>query len=216
MLYLLGMSLMLLFNELYYRHHKVKGEVSRKIAHFTACMGTLPLPYVFSTHWYILILAIIFGAFLFVTQYSNQLKSIHDIKRKSIGSYLLPVSIYITFYLSVHFEIKLLYLVPMIILAICDPIAALVGINIKKMNAKIQLFGKEFNKTWLGSGAFFVTSFLISAIALFLYYGLFEFKIVWLSLMVAGVSTIAEFLGWRGSDNLSIPLSVVLILVVFV
>jgi len=69
---------MLAFNELNYRRLKVKGEITRKFAHFAATVGVVPFTYIFSSHWYVLILAIIFSIALFVTKYSEQLKSIHD------------------------------------------------------------------------------------------------------------------------------------------
>jgi dolichol kinase len=214
-IYLVGIVLLLVFNELNYRRLKVKGEITRKFAHFAACLATVPFPYIFPSHWYILVLALLFCAVLFITQYSNRLKSIHDIERKSIGSYLLPLSIYLTFYLSCRLEMKLIYVLPMIILGICDPMAAILGMNIKKMNGRINLLGHKFNKTWLGSGAFLVTSFVISIIALYFNRELFDLKTFWLAFAIALGSTLAEFISWRGSDNLTIPLSVVLMLVLF-
>lgn len=89
------------------------------------------------------------------------------------------------------------------------------GMNIKKGNGKIKIFGSKLNKTWLGSGAFFVTSFVISIIALYFHREIFDLKTFWLALAVAVTSTLAELISWRGSDNLTIPLSVVLILVLF-
>ncbi|PKQ61431.1 phosphatidate cytidylyltransferase [Labilibaculum filiforme] len=213
--YLVGIVLLLAFNELNYRRLKVKGEITRKFAHFAACLATVPFPYIFTSHWYILVLALLFCVLLFVTQYSNKLQSIHDIERKSIGSYLLPLSIYLTFYISYKLQIKLIYVLPMVILAICDPMAAILGMNIKKMNGQILLLGHKFNKTWLGSGAFLLTSFVISLIALYFNRELFDLKTFWLASSIALVSTLAEFISWRGSDNLTIPLSVVVMLVLF-
>jgi dolichol kinase len=211
--YLIGIALLLAFNELNYRRLNLRGEVTRKFAHFAATLATIPFPYIFPSHWYILVLASLFFAALFITQYTNLLKSIHDVERRSIGSYLLPLSIYITFLISNLTGNKFYYILPMLILAVCDPMAALLGINIKKYNGRIKLFGHKFNKTWLGSGAFLITSFVISIIALYFHRELFDLKTFWLALVVAIVSTLAEFFSWRGSDNLSIPISVVLILV---
>ncbi len=211
--YLIGIALLLAFNELNYRRLKIDGEITRKFAHFTATLATVPFPYIFPTHWHILVLALLFFIGLFVTQQSKKyLNSIHDIKRKSIGSYLLPLSIYITFLLSNLLDSKFLYILPMLILAICDPMAAILGINIKNGNGRIKIFGKKLEKTWLGSGAFFVTSFVISLIALYFHRELFDFKTFWIGAVIAIVSTLAELFSWRGSDNLSIPLSVLLIL----
>jgi phytol kinase len=211
--YLIGIALLLAFNELNYRRLNLRGEVTRKFAHFAATLATIPFPYIFPSHWYILVLASLFFAALFITQYTNLLKSIHDVERRSIGSFLLPLSIYITFLISNLTGNKFYYILPMLILAVCDPMAALLGINIKKYNGRIKLFGHKFNKTWLGSGAFLITSFVISIIALYFHRELFDLKTFWLALVVAIVSTLAEFFSWRGSDNLSIPISVVLILV---
>lgn len=213
--YLVGIILLLAFNELNYRRLNIKGEITRKFAHFTATLATVPFPYIFPSHWYILVLAFLFFAALFITQYSKQLKSIHDIERKSIGSYLLPLSIYVTFLISESLGNKFIYILPMMILAICDPMAAILGINIKNYNGRIKLFGHKFNKTWLGSGAFFVTSFVISIIALYFHWGAFDLKTFWLASAIAGASTLGELFSWRGSDNLTIPLSVVVILVLF-
>ena len=98
--YLFGISLLLIFNELNYRRLKIKGEYTRKFAHFTSTLAVVPFPYIFTSHWYVLILAIVFFAFLLITHQIKQLKSIHDIERKSMGSYLLPFAIYITFLIS--------------------------------------------------------------------------------------------------------------------
>jgi phytol kinase len=213
--YLLGIAILLAFNELNYRRLKIKGEITRKFAHFTATLATVPFPYIFTSHWYVLILATIFFIVLFVTQYSKQLKSIHDIERKSVGSYLLPFSIYITFLISCLLHNKFLYILPMLILAVCDPMAAILGINAKKNNGKIKLFGIKTEKTIIGSLAFLVTSFVISIIALYFHRLAFDLKTFWLALTVAVAGTLAELVGWRGSDNLSIPLTVILILILF-
>ncbi|MGD9557565.1 MAG: diacylglycerol/polyprenol kinase family protein [Mangrovibacterium sp.] len=214
-IYLLGISILLIFNELNYRRLKIRGEITRKFAHFTATLATVPFPYIFTNHWYVLILAVIFFAVLFFTQHGKQLKSIHDIERKSVGSYLLPLAIYLTFLISVTFHNKFLYILPMLILAVCDPMAAILGMSAKKNNGRIQLFGIKTQKTVIGSGAFLVTSFVISLIALYFHREAFDLKTFWLALMVSAVGTLAELAAWRGSDNLSIPLGVVLVLVLF-
>jgi dolichol kinase len=103
----------------------------------------------------------------------------------------------------------------MLILAISDPMAAILGINIKAYNGRIKLFGEKLNKTWLGSGAFLVSSFVISLIALYFHRGIFDLKAFWLALTIGIVTTLAELISWRGSDNISIPLSAVAVLVLF-
>jgi dolichol kinase len=214
-IYLIGIGLLLIFNELVYRRLSPTGEITRKFAHFSSVLATVPFPYIFPSHWYILVLALLFATVLFVTSKGKQLKSIHGVTRKSVGSYLLPLSIYITFFISDFSGNKFLYILPMLILAISDPMAAILGINLKAYNGRIKWMGKKLNKTWLGSGAFWVSSFVISLIALYFHRGIFDLKAFWLALAVSVVSTLAELISWRGSDNLSIPLSAVAVLVLF-
>lgn len=213
--YLAGISIFLIINELIYRRLGVEGEFTRKFAHLAATLATLPFPYIFPSHWYVLVLALIFGAFLFVTWRSRRLGSIHSIKRKSWGSYLLPLSIYLTFLISDLTGNKFIYILPMLILAVCDPLAAILGMNIKKMNGQIKIFGKPILKTWVGSGAFFILSFVISLIALYLHLEVLDLKTFWLAMAVAIAGTLAELVSSRGADNLTVPLSVVLVLLLF-
>ncbi len=214
-IYLIGISLLLTFNELIYRRLNATGEITRKFAHFSSVLATVPFPYIFPSHWYVLVLALLFAAALFITQNGKLLKSIHDIERKSIGSYLLPLSIYVTFLFSELLDNRFIYILPMLILAISDPMAAILGINIKSYNGRIKIFGRKLNKTWLGSGAFLVSSFVISIIALFFHRGVFDFEAFWLAMLMALVTMLAEMISWKGSDNLSIPLSAVVVLVLF-
>lgn len=213
--YLTGISILLIFNELIYRWLGMKGEFTRKFAHFTTTLATVPFPYIFPSHWYVLVLALIFGAFLFVTWRSRQLGSIHSIERKSWGSYLLPLSIYLTFLISDLTGNKFIYILPILILAVCDPLAAILGMSIKKMNGQISIFGNPILKTRVGSGVFFILSFVISLIALYFHRAVFDLKTFWLALAVAIAGTLAELISWRGADNLTIPLSVVLVLLLF-
>lgn len=214
-IYLIGISLLLIFNELTYRRLSPTGEVTRKFAHFSSVLATVPFPYIFPSHWYVLVLALLFAIVLFITQHSKLLESIHDIERKSVGSYLLPIAIYVTFLFADLQENKFIYILPMLILAVCDPMAAILGINIKTYNGRIKIFGKKYRKTWLGSGSFLLSSFVISIIALYFHRGVFDFKAFWLAMLLSVVTMVAELISWRGSDNLSIPLSAATILIIF-
>ncbi|MDD4424694.1 MAG: phosphatidate cytidylyltransferase, partial [Mariniphaga sp.] len=65
------------------------------------------------------------------------------------------------------------------------------------------------------SGSFFVSGFIISIIALYFNRMIFDLKTFWLSLGIAVVSSLAELISWRGTDNLFIPISVLLVLIYF-
>lgn len=212
--YLIGFILLLAFNELNYRRLQLQEEYTRKIAHFTATLAVIPFPYIFPSHWYVLVLALLFFAGFIFTQRKKQLKSIHNINRKSMGSYLLPIGIYLTFLLSSLADDKFLYILPMLILAICDPLAAVLGMNIKEYNGRIRVGSHTLNKTWLGSGSFALMAFIISLIALYFNRGAFDLKTFGVAMAVAVVGTFAELVSWRGSDNVTIPLAVMAVLYV--
>jgi len=203
----------LVFTEMIYRRFGFKGEVTRKFAHFTATIATTTFPYLFNSHWYVLVLAIFFFFILFLSRHGSQLNSIHDIERKSVGGYMLPLAVYITFLIAERYNNKLMFVLPMLVLGICDPMAGILGMNFKKNNKKIRIFGHELQKTWLGSVSFLVSAFIISVIALYLYKTNFDLKTFWLAIGIASVGTVVEMLSWRGTDNLFIPISVALMLI---
>ncbi|MFW5773538.1 MAG: phosphatidate cytidylyltransferase [Tangfeifania sp.] len=212
-LFLFGITFLLIFNELVYRRLGLKGEITRKFAHFTGALSTITFPYLFKSHWYVLILGLIFFIVLFISRNHTYLKSIHDIDRKSLGSYLLPVSIYLTFLAADLMDNQFLFILPILVLAICDPVAGIMGINLQQYNHKIKIFKLKLNKTWLGSLSFFVSCLIISIIALYFNQQGFTMKTFGLALVVALVSTLTEMFSWRGTDNLVIPMSVLLVLV---
>jgi dolichol kinase len=213
-IFLVAFALLLTFNEMIYRRLGLKGEITRKFAHFTATLSTITFPYLFNDHWYVLFLAVAFFILLFVSRHRTYLKSIHDIQRISVGSYLLPAAIYITFLLSHLLNNPFLFILPILVLAICDPIAGILGINLQQYNHRIRIFNHTLEKTWLGSSAFFISCFIISIIALYFNQEHLNINTFITAVTVALVSTLAELFSRKGVDNLLIPLSVLLVLII--
>lgn len=212
-IFLTGISLLLFFIELIYRRFEVKGEITRKFAHFTGTLSTITFPYIFESHFYVLAMALFFFLVLFISRNNTYLRSIHDIDRISAGSYFLPAAIYITYLIADKADSMILFILPMLILAICDPAAGIMGINMQKYNHRIKLFGHQLQKTWMGSLTFFVSCLIISIVALYFNQMYLGWKIFAISALVAFVTTLVEMLSWKGSDNLFIPLSALGVLV---
>ncbi len=211
-IFLFAFAMLLTFNEMVYRRLNLKGEITRKFAHFTATLSTITFPYLFDDHWYVLALAIVFFVLLFASRNHSYLRSIHDIDRISVGSYLLPAAIYLTFLVSHLLNDRFLFILPILVLAICDPVAGILGINLQQYNHQIRIFNKTLQKTWLGSASFFVSCFIITIIAIYFNQEKLDLKTFWLAVIIAFVSTLTEMFSWKGSDNLLIPLSVLLVL----
>ncbi|MEN6445451.1 MAG: phosphatidate cytidylyltransferase, partial [Candidatus Cloacimonas sp.] len=113
-IFLIAIILVLALAELVYRRLGINGEITRKLAHFTATLSTITFPYLFTDHWYVLVLALFFFLILFVSRKGTLLRSINDIDRISVGSYLLPISIYLTFLISSKLENEFLYILPIL------------------------------------------------------------------------------------------------------
>lgn len=190
-----------------YHYQKVKVELTRKLVHVGTGVLTLLFPVFLGNHWLVLLLCSSFAMILIASLQYNLLPSINAIDRKSHGSLLYPVAVYICYlaYSFYGYKVVLFYL-PVLTLAICDPLAALFG--------KRYPYGKyrlgASNKTLVGSSAFLVSSWILAA--LMLHY--FDTKI-WHCVWIAPLATIAEAMSGKGTDNLTIPLTVLGILLYF-
>ncbi len=208
-----AISFLLLFGsaEWLYHHLKVKAELSRKYVHFTTGLISLLFPCFLSSHWMVLLLC---GSFFFLLLASlkwNLLPSINGVDRVTRGSLLYPLVVYACFLLYQQYDLFLFFYIPILILAISDPIAALVGKKWPKF--PYSTFGHT--KTASGSFGFFSSAFIICMLGL-LFSGQTEIAtIILIATTVAFASTLAEALSHKGYDNLTIPCCVSGLLIFF-
>ena len=196
---ILASSFLLLFGIAEFIYHKlhVRAELTRKLVHVMTGLLTLLFPVMLNNHWLVLLLCTAFAVILVLSLRFNLLNSVNAIDRKSVGSLAYPVAVY-GCYLAYEYGGKeyLFYYLPILTLAICDPIAAITG---KRWPIGKYKVGKD-NKTMMGSAMF-----LLSALVLSIAFGQ-----NWLAaLTIATVATLAEAVSPRGLDNISIPASVI-------
>jgi phytol kinase len=209
---ILAASFLALFTiaECLYHFLNIKVELTRKLVHLGTGLLTLLFPIVLNNHWLVLVLCTSFAVILLLSLRFQFLKSINAIDRKSYGSLAYPVSVYICYLaFNVHQQYICFYL-PIIILAICDPIAALTG---KKWPMGKYKVGKD-NKTLMGSGMFLISAMLVC----FSLFFLLDIPISYthlaaISFFIALVSCITEAISRNGYDNLTIPISVLSMLI---
>lgn len=210
---LLGLSFLVLFGiaELLYHYGKVKAEITRKTVHIGTGILTLLFPVLLESHWSVLFLCSSFALILFISLKYNLLKSINAIGRKSHGSISYPIAVYVCFCFYSWFHKHrpeagngyILFYLPILILAICDPIAALCGRRWPYGTYRV----KKETKTLLGSSLFFVSAFFISFM-LFLLLNNTEHAIlqtIIASTLIALTTTVTEAICTKGTDNLFIP-----------
>ena len=211
---LLGGCFLALFavGELLYHRFKVKAELTRKLIHFGTGLLTLLFPVLLGNHWLVLLLCGTFAVILIVSLRCNLLQSINAIDRQSIGSLSYPVSVYCCYRAFDHFGQQYLYFyLPVLILAICDPIAALTG---KKWPVGPYRVRSE-RKSLLGSGMFFLTAFALAvALPAALGHPFPAAALLLHAVVIAAVSAFTEGVSTKGSDNLTIPAAVLLVMIV--
>lgn len=190
---------------------KVKVEITRKIVHVGTGLLALLFPLLIGNHWLVLLLCTSFALILVISLRYGLLKSINAIDRKSVGSLAYPVAVYGCYLAFINHEQQYIYYyLPILVLAIADPIAALAG---KKWAwGKYQIAGA--NKTLIGSAMFFFSTVLIVLCCWFFLYTtpqhveLFSVGVGTIAL----IATVAEAISRDGYDNVTIPLSVIIAL----
>ena len=199
--------------EILYHKFKLKAEVTRKIVHIGTGLLTLLFPLMLSNHWWVLFLCASFAAILLASLRFNFLQSINAIDRDSVGSLAYPVSVYAAYWFYDHYnKDNVFFYLPVLILAIADPVAALTGKKWPKGQYKI---GATF-KSFTGVVGFFISAFFISLVVFYINYpGVAIINIIIKSLCIAFAACIAEAFTGKGYDNIAIPLTVLLSLILF-
>lgn len=192
--------------EFLYHGLNVKGEYTRKLVHFGTGVLTMLFPIYLNIHWQVFLLCASFAIILKLSLKFNFLKSINDIERVSYGSLLYPLIVYLVFLIYDSNQTLIYFYLPILTMAICDPIAAIVGGRFPLKKYKVGLGEKSVG----GSLAFLISSVLLS---LSLNFGMFVtgFKEAMLTGVVCGtLAMLAEAKSGKGWDNFTIPLAVVI------
>ena len=188
---------------------EVSTEATRKFVHFGGAFVTIFFPFIFTSHLIVLALAIGFGAIMILTKKLGLLQSVHGVERKSDGAIYHPIAIYACFLYSQILNQPMFYVISILILAISDALAALVG---KSYGANEYLVEVGTRKTIEGSVTFFLTSFLIVHLILLLTTQTGRIESVLIALLISIIVTVFEGVSLKGADNLFIPLGTMFIL----
>jgi phytol kinase len=208
LLYLLvffaGYLLFIVFCEYLNRKRNIASEYTRKLAHIVLTLSALSYTVVFEDKFYPLILCFFCGICFLAANYKKLLSSIDGVERKTTGSYMLAWGVGISYYLAVQFNDFSIYNLAILILAICDPLAGIVGNAIKSKRI-------VKNKTLAGSLSFLLSAGIIS----FIYLQTSGYNHVWeVAILISLSATLAELISQQGTDNMTIPLTVSGILII--
>lgn len=179
-------------------------EMVRKLFHMGGGLVGLPLPWLFSSIVPVLGLAtavaVMFVSFRIVPALQNGPgKVLAGVGRKSVGEFCFLLSLCLLFWQARGSMI--LYGVPLLILAIADTFAALVGAE----------YGKQRFRAWKqrksveGSAAFFIAAFFCVHVPVLIFTDTPRLESLLIAVNIALMVMMAEAASWWGLDNLIIP-----------
>jgi phytol kinase len=197
-------------SEQIYHKFKLRAESTRKIVHTSVGVLTLLFPFIFDNYLPVAIICLIFLSTAWLSKQFKFLKSINDIFRKSYGSLMDPI---IAFLLFAGYDIigticcdtpqYILYVLPMLIGAFCDPIAASIG---RRYPIKMTINSKSLG----GFLSFLISAMLVSIVCFFIFIptmSLQEKIMVAFGIALAGAA--GETFTTKGWDNFVIPLATI-------
>lgn len=207
------LSLVIIFvilaiSELLWQKGRVRGEISRKIIHIT--VGTFIASWAFYMSFEtIQLLSVALFAVVAASKMFHIFHSVHSVDRKTLGELLFPVGIGLAASLT---QSPWVFAAAVAHMSLADGFAAIAGtlyLQRNKMAGGYKIFRQT--KTIVGSVTFYILSFVITAAALYFSPGA----------VVAGLpilvflpvcAAILENISVRGTDNLFVPLLVVIVL----
>jgi len=208
-----GIFILIIISEVVRKKLDWSQEATRKIVHISVGLLLLLTPMLLETSLPLVVISVFFTIFNFVALKKNLLRGIH-IDRHNLGTVYYAFS-FLILVLLFWTDFKIIIIAAMMVMAVGDAAAAIVGHNIRTPHAYHLIRDLKSRE---GSA----TMFLVSAVAIFMTFLLYPpnlatsnhhiFYLLLFSLMTATVATAAEALGDRGNDNLSVPLLTALVL----
>ena len=188
-------------------------EFTRKLVHIAVGVLMFFSPILLESSLPLILMAGLFTVTNFMAMKKGWLKGMES-DRESYGTTLYPLAFLILLLLTWENQ-KVVLIAAMLVLAIGDAVAAIVGESIPRPHA-FRLIGET--KSLEGSAAMFLSSTLVIFLALWLFPFESRFPVdslwvcLWFAALTAVVATAAEALSAKGSDNLTVPLFAALIL----
>lgn len=190
------------FAEILRRRFRVEAEITRKVVHVAGGFIAVLLPFIFDSPWPVVVLGLLFFVVLAITRRSSLLGAVQGVNRATAGEIFYPLALATVFLLAWLTSSFPFYVAAILVLAIADSAAWLVGSRYSRTSFRI--FGDR--KSGEGSFAFLVVAWAFNVVFLGVH-GVDDFAMdALVAFVVAAMATIAEALSPRGSDNLTVPL----------
>lgn len=186
-------------------------EILRKVLHGGMGLVALSLPWLFASAWPVIVLAGSLIAALLAIRLVPPLRKglggiIYDVGRSSWGEIYFALGVACLFALSG--DDPLFYSVPVLVLALADATASLVGGRYGRL--RFEAWGGH--KSVEGSVAFLAAAFCITALGLLAVAALGRTDSLIVALALALPLSLVEAVAGQGSDNFFVPLAAFVLL----
>jgi phytol kinase len=192
--------IILVLAEMLGRQRRVSREVTRKLVHALSGLEAAAFPWLFTSVWSVLAIAGTSTLLMAITMRRGALPSVHGVRRTTAGGLYYPLGVAVLFVGAG--QRPEVYVPAILVLALADPAAALVGRSVGLVRYRLPGGDKSVE----GSLAFAVCALACLHVSLGLLTSLDPVPLLLWSLLGAVVATGLEAVSPRGSDNLSIPL----------
>ena len=207
-LFLGTIAFLVLISELMLNMNLLTAESNRRLIHVLVGFLISSSPLIFTSNQKPALLAIIFIALNTFAIKSKSFKGIHSQKRITYGTIYFPLSYLII--ILFFWDYSELIIISLSILAFSDPIASYFGSKSADDKTFVVWVDK---KSMVGTIAFLISSFLITYILSHYLLDISIEHIMIQCILISFGSTIAELTSNKGSDNFSIPIFSILLLI---
>jgi phytol kinase len=199
---LVGVCLLLCTGEYLRRVHLFHAEVTRKFIHITVAAFAASWP--FFMEWrQIYLISMLMLAGILLSRFMHLFGAIHGVKRRTWGEVFFAISIGVAAMLGQN---EWAFAAAMLVMGVADGFAALVGTLIDDTH-RYRIFGHS--KSREGTLTFFVMTLIILAICVSIgHLPAGPLEVLGITLAV----TILENLSIAGTDNLTVPLVIIILL----
>lgn len=200
--------LLILFSSEYlWRTKRLEGETARKFIHILAGSIAAALPFWLSYNW-IAFCSVGVICLSLINSHYHFFKAGLSIKRKTYGDFLFAGGILIC---ALIHPAPWLFTIAILHVSLCDGLAALIGLRFSKKFYKVL----GHNKSVLGTATFALISLIILLAAIDLNNVGSTYRLLPALITIPLVTAALENVSGLGTDNITVPLSVLGMLAIF-
>jgi len=204
---LLALAFVIGCSEFIRKKLNISVKVTRKFVHILTGILIAITPFLLQQPYPLLIISGVFIIVNLIAIKMGWMPGMHATEQTSYGTVFYPISFFILI-LLLWKNHRAILVMSMLIMAIADAMAAIIGENLNKPK-RYQFSGEQ--KSVQGSAVMLITTFVITAMGLKFFSAFENLSIkftpgLWIAAIVAIIATACESISYKGSDNLTVPL----------